>query len=410
MTRKMKRVRRWCTGIGAVLLAGAGLCCAAGRMVSSGVKPSFAIAAAEMTMPTGQAAYQETSAVQKTVTASAASVPSETSSAESQPAVPAMREVSEASNDTPSKEPSQAVSAAPSQEGFQASEVTEEELAAYAQAHEGEEQYPVYEMTVTEGNCHYQNIQVKNTASIDIDIAEELQGELGFSIEKTDQPQVLIYHTHTSESYLTYDTGYFYESFFPRSTERSESVCAVGEEIAKQLNAAGIVTLHDTTLHDYPSYSGAYDRSLETIQEYLDKYPTIKVVLDIHRDGIGTDTEKHKPVFTLNGRKGAQMMILAGYNYDDSEEFRDWEYNLRFALRIQQAAVNLCPEMVRPVNFSDFMYNMNVNTGSLLIEVGAESNTLEEARYTGYCLGQALTDVFQQMLEEKSAPSGLNED
>ncbi len=405
MTRKMKRVRRWCAGIGAALLTGTGLCCAIGRMAAAGVKPSFAIAAAEMTMPTGQAAYQQVSAVKKSEV-SALSVPEpaavskeEPSSTVSQPSVPVMKEV-------PAEKKQTETSAAPDSQVFEASQATEEEIVAYDKAHEGEEQYPVYEMTITEGNCHYGNVQVRNTASTDIDIAAELQGALGFTIEQTDQPQVLIYHTHTSESYLTYDTGYFYESFFPRSTERSESVCAVGEEITKQLNAAGIVTLHDTTLHDYPSYSGAYDRSLATIEEYLEKYPTIKVVLDIHRDGIGTDTEKHKPVFELDGHKGAQMMILAGYNYDDSEEFRDWEYNLRFALRLQQAAANKCPELVRPVNFSDFMYNMNVNTGSLLIEVGAEANTLEEARYTGYCLGQVLAEVLQADRDEKTKATG----
>ena len=169
----------------------------------------------------------------------------------------------------------------------------------------------------------------------------------------------------------------------------------MGKEIARQLNAAGIRTIHDTTLHDYPSYRGAYDRSLATIEEYLKKYPSIKVVLDIHRDGIGTDTEKYKPVFTAEGRQGAQMMILAGYNYDGCEEFEDWEYNLRFALRIQEKAAAMYPGMARPVNFSDFMYNMNVNTGSLLIEIGGESNTLEEARYTGYLLGKVLCQVLK---------------
>ena len=389
---KKKILQKWCAGIGAVVLTGTGLIGAAWRMVSSGVTPSLAIVAAEMTMPTGQAVYQASSVVSQeeipvVSEGAVSSVPSLTE--ESRPSAPVMAEVS-------GKEQTSSVSTARTTDGFEASQVTEEELAAYDKAHEGEERYPVYEMTITEGNCGYDNVQVRNTASTDIDIAEELQGALGFQIEKTDQPQVLIYHTHTSESYLRYDTGYFYESFFPRSTERSESVCAVGEEMAGQLNAAGIVTIHDTTLHDYPSYNGAYDRSLETINEYLEKYPTIKVVLDIHRDGIGTDIEKHKPVFTLNGRKGAQMMILAGYNYDDDDSFRDWEYNLRFALQIQKAAADMCPDMVRPVHFSDFMYNMNVNTGSLLIEVGAESNTIEEARYTGYCLGQTLVKVLQK--------------
>ena len=279
---------------------------------------------------------------------------------------------------------------------FEASEATEEEIKEYEKQHEGEEQYPVNEFTITEGNQSYQNVQVKNTSSTDIDIKKELESKLGFAIEDTDEPQVLIYHTHTSESFLLYDTGYFYESFYPRTTDTSQNICAVGEEIAKQLNAAGIKTIHDTTLHDYPSYNGAYDRSYETISEYIEKYPSIKVTLDIHRDGIGTDTQKTKPVFTVNGKKAAQIMILSGYNEDDWEGFRDWEYNLRFALQIQKTAADMYPNMVRPLNFSDFMYNMNVNTGSLLIEMGAESNTIEEARYSGYLLGKVLTEVLKK--------------
>ena len=404
MTReKNLRLKKWCKRAGTVLLSGIGLLCVIWRLVtaSSGIEPALAIAAAEMTLPTGQTAFHaaekvsaasEPSAQESSAQASSAqppaSKPAESAVSNKKPSVPVMAEVS--------AYPKQPSDACPSNTSaaFEPSSASEEEIAAYEREHEGEERYPVYETTITEGNCSYQNVQVRNTASIDIDIAEELKGQLGFSIEQTDQPQVLIYHTHTSESYLPYDTGYFFESFFSRSTDCTENVCAVGEEIAQQLNAAGIVTIHDTTLHDYPSYSGAYDRSLATVEDILEKYPSIQVTLDIHRDGIGTDTEKTKPVFTLNGQKGAQMMILAGYNYDGCEEFRNWESNLRFALQIQKAAADWCPDMVRPLNFSDFMYNMNVTAGSLLIEVGAEANTLQEARYTGYCLGQILTQVL----------------
>ena len=89
-------------------------------------------------------------------------------------------------------------------------------------------------------------------------------------------------------------------------------------------------------------------------------------------------------------------MILAGYNYDGSDEFKDWEYNLRFALRIQNIASKDYPNMMRPLYFADFMYNMNVNTGSLLIEVGSESNTVEEARYSAYLLAKAIAKSLKE--------------
>ena len=392
MKNRKYRLKQWLIRMTAAMLSGVGLICIFVRISGKELRPVLEMAAAEMTMPTGSAVYAGYERAEKE------SSPVLSSAVQSTEEQKNSKSSTSKKTEDASHQPSESVSspAAKTDDAtFQAHTPTAEELKAYDREHEGEEQYPVHEFSVTEGNCSYGQVQVKNTASTDIDIQQELKAELGFAIEKTDEPQVLIYHTHTSESYLTYDTGYFYESFFPRSTEQSENVCAVGKEIARQLNAAGIRTIHDTTLHDYPSYRGAYDRSLATIEEYLKKYPSIKVVLDIHRDGIGTDTEKYKPVFTAEGRQGAQMMILAGYNYDGCEEFEDWEYNLRFALRIQEKAAAMYPGMARPVNFSDFMYNMNVNTGSLLIEIGGESNTLEEARYTGYLLGKVLCQVLK---------------
>ncbi len=344
------------------------------------VFPSFDILAAELTMPTGNTKYQESTAPTQT---------SENSYTISESAESS--DIQEQSESSVPKEESSKESTE-----FQESSVGEDEIRKYDAEHQNEEKYPVNEISITTGNQSYKNVQVKNASSIDINIEEELNSELGFTMSESDKPQVLIYHTHTCESFLTYDTGYYYESFYPRTTDNSQNVCAVGEEISNQLNAAGIVTIHDTTQHDNPSYNGAYDRSLETINKYLEKYPSIKVVLDIHRDGIGGDDSKSKPVFMVNGKKAAQIMILSGYEYDPSLGFEDWEYNLRFALQIQREAENMYPGMVRPLYFADFMYNMDVNTGSLLIEIGSDSNTLEEVRYSGYLLGNVLTSVLKK--------------
>ena len=364
------------------VLAAMGIICTAVKLSDINIKSDIDILAAEMAFPTGDTEYIDIPP-ESSVQADESAVTADSSEISSKPESSTVNSKHEENK----KE---------SSDDFEASDTTERELEQYKQKHDGEEQYPVYEFTITEGNESYKNIQIKNTSSTDIDIKKELESKLGFEMENTDEPQVLIYHTHTSESFLPYDTGYFYESFYPRTTDTSQNICAVGEEISKQLNKAGIKTIHDTTLHDYPSYNGAYDRSYATVSKYIEKYPSIKVTLDIHRDGIGTDTQKSKPVFTVNGKKAAQIMILSGYNYDDSEEFSDWEYNLRFALRIQQKANEMYPDMVRPLNFSDFMYNMNVNTGSLLIEMGAESNTIEEVRYSGYLLGKVLAEVLKK--------------
>ncbi len=278
------------------------------------------------------------------------------------------------------------------------SEPTEKELAEYDKSHENENKYTVYETNITGAGEKYDNFYVKQNASEKIDIEEELNGKLGFTPEKTDKPQVLIVHTHTCEGYLKYDTGYYYESYYPRTNNNNENVCAVGEAITKALNKRGIKTLHDTTQHDNPSYNGAYDRSMETIQEYLEKYPSIKVVLDIHRDAFSTDEDgaMKKPTFTTaDGQKAAQIMIMAGCDVDDVRDYPEWRYNLRFALKLQQTAETLYPGMTRPLNFGDFVYNMNANTGSLLIEVGTDGNSLNEVKLTGTLLGDAIAETLE---------------
>ena len=159
---------------------------------------------------------------------------------------------------------------------------------------------------------------------------------------------------------------------------------------------AGILSIHDTTCHDSPSFSGSYKRSAETIEKNLAKYPSIQVTIDIHRDTIGNNERgKIKPTFKVGNRKAAQIMIMSGCDLDGSMEFPDWEYNLRFALRLQRSAETMYPGMTRSLFFGPVKYNMNKTHASLLIEVGTEVNTLNEAVYTGTLLGNVLENVFK---------------
>ena len=324
--------------------------------------------------------------------------PAENSSAEisAEPSLPEESISPTASAAPPAAESSADTSrSAPKTRQFSFSAVTEQQIAEYDRSHEGEQRYPVAEFSVTKGDTSFGAVQVKNASSLDLDIKKELESGCSIKADPGDEPQVLIYHTHTSESFLDYDMGYFYESFYARSEDKKKNVCAVGEELASQLSSLGIKTLHDTTVHDSPGYSGAYYRSTDTVEKYLKKYPSIKVVLDIHRDGLGSDTQRSKPVCRVNGRKAAQIMILAGYNYDGDESFDHWEENLRFALKIQERAQETYPGLMRPVYLGDFMYNMNICGGSLLIEIGADSNTVDEARYSGYLLAEILAKVLK---------------
>lgn len=261
-------------------------------------------------------------------------------------------------------------------------------------SHENEEKYTVTEKHFDGDGTEYNGFYVLNKTDYDLDIEQMLNLPLGFEMKDTKDIQVLIMHTHTCESYLDADEGYFYESFYPRSTDNRFNITQVGDAIEKSLKENGVGVIHDKTIHDYPSYNGSYDRSLDTINSYIEKYPEIKVVLDIHRDSLGSETNKVKPTFTYEGKKAAQIMIMSGYD-DGSLDLPDWNYNLRFALRLQNQTESMYPGMTRPLNFGYFNYNMNVNTGSLLVEFGTDANTLDEAVYSGKLFGQSLAKVLQ---------------
>lgn len=258
--------------------------------------------------------------------------------------------------------------------------------------HTGENKYEIAEETFT-GGTEIDNFFVKNKTGVNYDFSSYLAEPLSFKAEKNSgSPQVLIYHTHTTEGYMDEDVDFFYDSFYSRTEDSSFSVVAVGEKITEALNNNGIAAYHDTTIHD-ATYQGSYDRSAETVANIMEKYNDIKVVIDIHRDAIGTDERKVKPVFTYNGIKGAQIMILSGCD-DGSEWFPNWENNLTFALKIQQKAEEMYPNMTRPLDFDYFRYNEFICDGSLLIEIGTEANSIDEVEYTGELLGNVLAEVL----------------
>lgn len=248
------------------------------------------------------------------------------------------------------------------------------------------------------GGEKYENFYVKNNAHLNIDFNEYLNKSLDLQIRNNSDPQVLIMHTHTSESYMLQDLGFFYESFYPRSLDNSKNVTRVGQEITDTLIKNGINTIHSTVYHDNPSYNGSYQRSAKTIKENLEKYPSIKVVIDIHRDSMGSkEFGKVKPTFNYNGHKAAQLMIISGCDPDGSADFPNWNKNLSFALKLQKYCENLFPGITRPLNFSKVKYNENLTSGSLLIEIGSDVNTLKESVFTGKMLGEALSKLLNDI-------------
>lgn len=261
--------------------------------------------------------------------------------------------------------------------------------------------HKIIENHFSAGGIKFENIYVKNRTGLEIDISKELEKSPEINIKNTKEPQVLIVHTHTSESYMKDDSGFYYDSFYPRTADNTQNITRVGQAITDKLIENGINTVHDITCHDNPTYNGSYSRAARTIEENLKKYPSIQVVIDIHRDSLGSnETGKIKPVFKYNDKKSAQLMIISGCDPDQSLGHPNWEKNLRLALRLQKYCETLFPGITRPLNFAKVRYNQHLTPGSMLIEVGSDANTLEEAVNTGYMLGQALSNLLNDLKKQ----------
>ena len=224
---------------------------------------------------------------------------------------------------------------------------------------------------------------------------------LPFEVEvDSDEPQVLILHTHATETYQTWPDLVYDPAFTARTQNTELNMCAVGERMAQVLNAAGINTLHDTTLHDSPSYTESYDRSRATAQDYLQKYPSIKIMLDVHRDAIeDADGTRVKPLCTVNGQDTAQVMIIAGCDNGSSIPLPNWRLNLRFAAAWESAMESRTPGLTRPVMCDYRYYNQDLAPGALLIEVGGHANTVDEAVRAGEYAAQALAELLGGTVE-----------
>lgn len=256
----------------------------------------------------------------------------------------------------------------------------------------------VIEEEVTTGSNFIDGIAIKNASSAAINVDQEFAIAPNLGLTNTSDPQVLIVHTHTTEAYMTYYAGYFNAGDEARTTDNGRNVVAVGDAIASQLQSAGIGVIHDTTIHDSP-YTGAYDRSAATIEKNLKQYPSIRVVLDIHRDAMdSSDKEKVKPTVVINGRKAAQLMIIASCCDTKDMPHPNWHENLRFALRLQNALNTQYEGIARPLYLVDSRYNEHLTKGSLLIEIGSEANTVSEAVYSGGILGKTLSQVLASLM------------
>lgn len=234
-----------------------------------------------------------------------------------------------------------------------------------------------------------------------------IQGGCSYNVDKTtlltrrteldfsgEGPKVLIVHTHSSEAY-TQEAGWEYEESDPLRTEtRERSVIRIGDEIADVLQSHGIETLHDTALNDYPTYNGAYARMESTIERYLEQYPSIQMVLDVHRDA-AVDSDGNQVDFTtqLHGEDCAQIMLVVGTD-EGGLSHPNWQENLANALKLQAVLNREYPTLCRNLDLRTERFNQHKTYGSLLIEFGSTGNTLREAIQAGRFFAEGLAALI----------------
>jgi stage II sporulation protein P len=252
----------------------------------------------------------------------------------------------------------------------------------------------------TEGYLIYDNVYAKNDSGKSVDIKAIMESSMKLKISKASKgPQVLILHTHATESFNEGGLSEYTTELTQRSTDDNKNITAVGAAMAKELETAGVKVIQDKKHHDSPLYNGAYSRSYDTANFYLKKYPTIKVIIDIHRDSIVKENgETYRPVIKIGDKNAAQMMIIVGTG-SPSLPNTHWKENLKLAAKIQKQIETINPGLCRPILLKDARYNMNISDGALLIEVGSWGNTLDEVKFTGQLAGKSLAQVINKIVK-----------
>ena len=256
--------------------------------------------------------------------------------------------------------------------------------------------------TTTEGYVTGAGLYLYNRTDLPVDLLGVLKQSLSFTLAPApDGPQTLIIHTHATEAYTQDGTDIYTPSDNnTRTLDEAHNMIRVGDEMERVFTEMGLSVLHDRSVYDYPQYNGSYGRSGPAVQNYLAQYPTIRLVLDVHRDAlVGSDGTVYKAVTTVDGVKTAQVMLVVGSSAGGGEH-PNWMQNLALAARLQKSLDTLYPTLARPMTLRQSVYNQNLSPGSLLVEVGSHGNTLQEALAGARLFARAAGSVFLSLAAE----------
>jgi stage II sporulation protein P len=237
-------------------------------------------------------------------------------------------------------------------------------------------------------NVTYGNVKIKNESKYTL--TDEI---LTPDIDYSNKSDILIFHTHTCESYTQTEENSYEASGNFRTTDLEHSVAKVGSVLTSYLQTLGYNVTHSTTYHDYPAYTGSYTRSLSTVKSILETNPTIENVIDLHRDAVGSDSS-YGPTVKIGDEVVAQIMFVIGTD-GGGLNHPNWKQNLKLAVKVQEKANEMYPGLFRPIIVRNSRYNQNLAKGACIIEVGATGNTLEECTGSMKYLAKVISEVMK---------------
>ena len=218
-------------------------------------------------------------------------------------------------------------------------------------------------------SCEIYGVKLRNESDYNLE-AEITDLDVNFN-----KQNIIIFHTHTCESYTPTEQYQYVSTGNYRTTDLNYTVARVADELEKYLINYGYSVIHDKSYHDYPAYNGSYDRSLITVQNLLESYQDTDVVIDLHRDAIGDNT--YAPKVKIGEDYCARLMFVIGTD-GGGLKHDNWRNNLKFAIKVVQKGNELYPGLFKPVIVRNSRYNHQVANAACIIEVGATGNTLEE--------------------------------
>ena len=231
-------------------------------------------------------------------------------------------------------------------------------------------------------------VELFNATSYGVDTQQLVTKSISWDLTEGG-PKVLILHTHATECYTRVGEKYA-ESGEYRTLDEGYNLVRIGEAVAQVLESYGIQVIHDRTLHDHPSYNGSYTASRKTVEKYLQQYPEIALVLDLHRDAVELSNGRQMDTTAqVNGKEAAQLMLVMGSDAGGLH-YPAWQENLTVATQLHACLEGSAPGLMRPLYFRKERFNQDLLPGMLLVEVGAAGNTLAEALVAAEALGHAI--------------------